>query len=109
MSENLSRILIIQFCCGYKRPQWPFFNSGKVGIAKAKELAFTARMIGGNEAASLGLVNRCGKYCFTPSFLRKQNTVIFENGIGDLSRTFEVIRGNISEIVPQFYRVELKT
>lgn len=30
-----------------------------VGIAKAKELAFTARMISGNEAATLGLVNRC--------------------------------------------------
>ena len=39
-----------------------FFNSGKVGIAKAKELAFTARMINGEEAANLGLVNRCGKY-----------------------------------------------
>ena len=38
------------------------FNSGKVGVSKAKELAFTARMINGEEAANLGLVNRCGKY-----------------------------------------------
>merc|ERR1711990_307404 len=30
-----------------------------VGVAKAKELAFTARMINGVEAAELGLVNKC--------------------------------------------------
>ena len=31
-------------------------------------MAFTARMIGGNEAATLGLVNRCGKYSYIPFF-----------------------------------------
>ena len=32
-----------------------------VGVAKAKELVFTARMINGVEAEKLGLVNKCGK------------------------------------------------
>ena len=34
-------------------------------------------MIGGNEAATLGLVNRCGKYCYIPFF--KKTT--FESGV----------------------------
>ena len=69
--KNLSRQnLIIQYT---------FVNSGKVGIAKAKELAFTARMIGGNEAATLGLVNRCGKHCIIPLFLGKQGLKVGSN------------------------------
>ena len=32
-----------------------------VGVSKAKELVFTARMINGVEAEKLGLVNKCGR------------------------------------------------
>ena len=35
-------------------------------------------MIGGNEAATLGLVNRCGKYCYIPGFFKKTT---FESGV----------------------------
>ena len=33
-----------------------------VGVSKAKELVFTARMVNGVEAEKLGLVNKCGKF-----------------------------------------------